>query len=99
MYPQAELKGLALHKTHLRRRIAAQRVDCAAGLVRATHPLAWLDRARAFFLRSAPLAPFAALPLGLVLQRTFFPRHKLLGLALRWGPVAYATFRSRRHAR
>jgi hypothetical protein len=96
MYPQSELNRLVVHKYALRLRIAAQRVDYAAAVARATQPLAWLDRVRNFFLRCAPLAPFAAVPLGLVVQRTFFPRLKFLGLALRWGPAAYAAFRRRR---
>jgi hypothetical protein len=96
MYPQSELIRLARHKSALRLRIAAQRVDYAESVARATQPLAWLDRVRAFFFRCAPLAPFAAVPLGLVMQRAFFPRLKILGLALRWGPAAFAAFRRRR---
>ncbi len=96
MYPQSELNRLAVHKIALRVRIATQRIDYAATVARATQPLAWLDRVRAFFYRCAPLAPFAAVPLGLVVQRALFPRLKILGLALRWGPAAYAAFRRRR---
>jgi hypothetical protein len=93
MYPQSELNRLALHKHALQLRIAAQRVDYAATVARATQPLAWFDRAREFFYRCAPLVPFAAVPLGLAMQRAFFPRFKILGLVLRWGPAAYAAFR------
>ncbi len=98
MYPQSELSRLAAHKQALRLRIAAQRVDYAATIARATQPLAWLDRARAFLIRCAPLVPFAAVPLGLVVQRTFFPGAKLLGSVLRWGPAVFAAFRRQNHA-
>jgi hypothetical protein len=95
MYPQSELNQLAAHKHALRLRIAEQRLTFAAKVASATQPLAWLDRVRAFFARCAPLAPFVAVPLSLAVQRTFFPRLKLLGLALHWAPTAYAALRRR----
>jgi hypothetical protein len=95
MYPQFELKRLAAHKNALRARVAVQRADYAVAVSRATQPLAWVDRVRDFFHRCSPLAPFAAVPLGLVVQRTFFPKLKILGGVLRWGPAVFAAFRRR----
>lgn len=90
MYPQRHLTALAWHKTRLQQRIALRREQCAdaaAGIVR---PLEWLDRALAFWRQ---LAPLAAVPLGLLAGRTLFPRRRLLGALVRWGPAVFGAVR------
>jgi hypothetical protein len=93
MYPQPELNRLAVHKLALRRRIALRRVACAEAAARVARPLAWLDRAQAFWRKFAPFAPLAAVPLGLFALRTVFSGHKILGALVRWGPLAFAAVR------
>lgn len=96
MYPHAELIALSLRKAAVRREITRLRGQCAAAAVRVTRPLAWLDRVVAFTRRLSPLLVIAAVPAGLVAQRLLFPRLKIIGLLLRWGPVAYAAARGLR---
>jgi hypothetical protein len=93
MYPHQELSRLAVRKAALRRSIALRRVQCAGAAARVTRPLAWLDRALAFWRRLSPLAAFAAVPLGFLATRTVFPRLKTLGSLLRWGPLVFAAIR------
>jgi len=87
MYPARELKRLALRKAVLRRNLAEGRVQCAVAATAALAPLAWLDRAAAFWRRLSPLAGLAAVPLGLMAQRLVFPRLKILGSLARWSPL------------
>ena len=93
MYPQNELNHLAAYKTGLRRDIAHRRARCAEAAARVLQPLAWLDRVVAFWRRLSPLAQFATVPLGFLVKRTIFPRWKILGALLRWGPVVFAAVR------
>ena len=93
MYPQRELIRLAAHKAALRRGIAFRRAQCAEAAARLAQPLAWLDRMRAFWRRLAPLAPLAALPLGFLAARIIFPRSKILGSLVRWGPLVFGAVR------
>jgi hypothetical protein len=76
MYPQAELIRLAARKAALRRDIAARRAQCAGAAATLARPLLWLDRATDLARR---LAPFAAVPLGLLAMRAVFPRLRLPG--------------------
>ncbi len=87
MYSDRELIRLAVHKAALRHRIARQRVRCAEAAARVTQPLAWLDRVLALWHRLSPFARLAAVPLGFLVQRTVFPRRKILGSLFRWGPL------------
>lgn len=93
MYPQSELNRLAAHKLVVRRRIAVRRVDCTVAATEAIRPLEWMDRAIALVRQLSPLARFAAVPLGFLLQRTLFPRKKLLGSMLRWAPLVIGAVR------
>ena len=94
MYPQRELNRLAARKAALRRDIALRRAQCVEAAARVTQPLEWLDRMLAFWRQVAPLAQFAAVPLGLFVERTFFPRLKILRLLLRWGPPVFTALRA-----
>lgn len=96
MYPHPELISLSLRKAALRREITRLRVECAGAAVRVARPLVWLDRAVAFARRLSPLFLIASVPAGLVAQRFLFPRSKILGLFLRWGPPALAAVRGLR---
>lgn len=100
MYPHRELIRLAAHKAALRRQITLSRAECSEAAVRATQPLVWMDRAVAFVRQLSPLAILAAVPAGLAVQRTVFPRFKLLGTLVRWGPPLFAVVRglSAKHA-
>jgi hypothetical protein len=93
MYPQRELTRLAAHKAALRWDIALHRAQCAAAAARVAQPLAWLDRMLAFWRRLSPFALFAAVPLGFLVQRTVFPRSKILGSLMRWGPLLFGAVR------
>lgn len=87
MYSRDELIRLDRHKSALRHRIAGRRVQFAEGFAGVARPLVWLDRVQALWRRISPLAKLAALPVALVTKRVLFPRAKLLGTLLRWGPV------------
>jgi hypothetical protein len=87
MYPDKELRRLASQKIALQREIALRRLDCAEAAARVSEPLEWLDRMLAFWRKFSPIAQLAALPLGFLVKRTLFPRLKLLGSVMRWGPL------------
>ena len=93
MYPQRELTRLAAYKVALRRDIAFRRAECAEAAARATQPLEWLDRMLAFLRRLSPFAQFAAVPLGFLVTRAVFPRSKILGSLVRWGPLVFGAVR------
>ena len=93
MYPQRELNRLAAHKAARRRGIAFRRAQCAEAAARLAQPLAWLDRMLAFWRRLSPRAPLAALPLGFLASRIIFPRSKVLGSLVRWGPLVFGAVR------
>jgi hypothetical protein len=93
MYPQRELTRLAAHKAVIRRHVARRRTQCAEAAVHVARPLEWLDRVLAFWRRLSPLAAAAAVPLGLLVSRTLFPRLKILGSLARWGPLALSALR------
>jgi hypothetical protein len=98
MYPQRELTQLAAHKAALRRNIAVQRTQFAEAAARVAQPLEWFERALAFWRRLAPLAQAAAVPLGLLASRKAWPRRKILGSVLRWGPLVFSIVRGVRAA-
>ncbi len=98
MYSDRELTRLALHKAALRHRIAMQRTQCVEAAARVAQPLAWLDRVVAFWHRLSPYAQFAAVPLGFLAQRAVFPRRRILGSLLRWGPLVVGAVRGIRTA-
>ena len=93
MYPQQELNRLAASKAVLRRDIAVRRARCADAAARVAQPLEWVDRMLAFWRRLPPLARFAAVPLCLILQRTVFPRVKILRTLTRWSPLVFGAMR------
>jgi len=93
MYPDGELIRLAAHKAALRGHIRRHRAQCVAAATRVTQPLAWLDRVVAFWRRLSPFAQLAAVPLGLFATRTVFPRRKILGAFVRWGPLVFNAVR------
>jgi hypothetical protein len=93
MYPQQELNQLAVRKAVLRRDIACRRAQCAEAAARVAQPLEWLDRMLAIWRQLSPLVQFAAVPLGLLIQRTVFPRLKILRTILRWSPLVFGAMR------
>ena len=93
MYPQRELIRLTTYKVWLRRRIAHRRTECTVAATRIARPFAWLDRMLAFWRQLSPVARVAALPLGVLVTRTIFPKVKFLGSLLRWGPLVYGVVR------
>lgn len=95
MYPGRQLTALAWHKARLRQRIAHRRDACAEAAARIARPLEWLDRALTFWRR---LAPLAAGPLGFLAGRTLFPRRRLLGALVRWGPAVLGAVRGLKSA-
>jgi hypothetical protein len=99
MYPIRELNQLAGRKAALRRHIGRHRAACVRGGSRLVQPLAWLDRMMAHWRRLSPLARLAVVPLGLLLAKSAAPRPRLLGLLLRWGPIAWNLVRGFGQAR
>jgi hypothetical protein len=93
MYPARELTRLAARKAALQRTIALHRAQCIGAAARAARPLAWIDRMLAWWRRLPPLATFAAAPLGWLLTRAVFPRLKIIGPLLRWGPLVLGALR------
>jgi hypothetical protein len=93
MYPQRELTALAACKVSLRRDIAVRRAWCKEAAIGVARPLKWLDRVLAFLHRIPPAALFAAVPLGFLVKRSLFPRAGILGMLLRWGPLAFGAAR------
>lgn len=93
MYPQRELARLATYKVWLRRGIALRRIECAGAAARIARPIGWLDRLLAFWRQLSPVVRVTALPLGVLLTRTMFPKVKFLGALLRWGPLVYGVVR------
>jgi hypothetical protein len=93
MYPDRELTRLAAHKAALQRNIALRRAQCVEAAARVAQPLEWLDRMLLFWRRLSPLAQFAAVPLGILVQRTVFPRVKILRSLVRWGPLVFGAVR------
>jgi hypothetical protein len=87
MYPNRELTRLAAQKAVLRREITYRRIQCVAAAACVAQPLAWLDRMRELWRRLSSFPLFAALPMGLLVQRIFFRRQKFLPALLRWGPL------------
>jgi hypothetical protein len=94
MYPQRELTLLADRKALLRRDIALRRAECAEAAARVARPIKWLGRMLVLWRQLSPFAQFAAVPLGLLVQRTVFPRSRLLGMLLRWSPLAFGAVRA-----
>lgn len=94
MYAQRELTRLAFRKTLLARRIHARREVCAEQIAEVTKPLGWLDSLRTQWNHVSPVAKVAAVPLGLLIKKAFFPKAHLFGSLIRWAPVAVSVFRS-----
>jgi hypothetical protein len=93
MFPQQKLKRLATQKAALLRGIARRRVHCAAAAARVAQRLEWLDKIVAICRQLSPLAQFAAVPLGLFVQRAVSPRPKILRTLLRWCPLLFGAIR------
>jgi hypothetical protein len=87
MYPTRELMRLAVHKSALRRGMRQFRVQCARDAERLARPLQWLDRVAAFWQGLSQLTRLAAVPLGIIVQRTVFRRLKTLRAFVRWGAL------------
>ena len=94
MFPDRELIRLAAAKAALQRDIALRRAQCAEAAAQVSRPLEWLDRMLALWRRLPPLARFAAIPLGLLVQRTVFPRMKSLRWFVRWSPLVFGALRA-----
>lgn len=99
MYPDGELTRLERHKLTLRRGILARRGHCILAAEQLAGPITKLDRAVAQWRRISPATKMAALPLAFVLKRALFPRAKIIGTVLKWGPVALKVFRGLKAAR
>jgi hypothetical protein len=90
MDPQRELALVAARKRALRERIAHRRRLVAKEFIRVEKPLAWLDRAVALWREIPTVAKLAVVPLGLVLIKKIFFRHKkMLAPLLRWAPTIF----------
>jgi hypothetical protein len=98
MYPQRELTRLTAHKAALRWNITLRRAHCAEAAGRLARPLEWLDRVRSFWRRLSPFAQLATMPLGFLVKRTLFPRRKILGSLVSWGPLVFGAMRRIRSA-
>ena len=93
MYPQRELNRLTAYKAALQRDIAIHRTQYTQAFTHVAKPFELLDRMLVIWRRLSPLALFAAVPLGYVVQRTVFPRLKVLRSLMRWGPLVFSAIR------
>ena len=98
MYPKQELTQLAAYKAALQQQIAIRRTCCAEAAAQVTRPFELLDAMLALWRRLSPLAQLATVPLGFLATRKVFPRLKVLGTLLRWGPIVYEAVRGIRTA-
>ncbi|MEO7413518.1 MAG: hypothetical protein ABIZ81_09180 [Opitutaceae bacterium] len=99
MYPDGDLNALSAHKLALQRRIFFRREECVELSTRVAGPLKKADHFVAQWRRISPLAKVAAVPIALLFKRKLFPRSKLLGPLLRWGPLAFKILRGFKAAR
>jgi hypothetical protein len=99
MYPDGDLNELAIRKLVVRQRISMRRRECVEAAERVAEPLEKIDRALAQWRRISPFAKVAAVPLAMLFKKALFPRAKILGSVLRWGPIALKVFRGFRAAR
>jgi hypothetical protein len=90
MYPQRELIRLTAYKAALQRDIAIHRAQYTRAAARVAQPLELLDRMLVIWRKLSPFALFAAVPLGFLVQRTIFPRLKLLRSIVRWSPLVFS---------
>ena len=93
MYPESELTQLAWHKAALRQRISLQRDVVMSAAIDVARPLLWLDRVVLLWRQIRPFAKLAAIPMVFLAKRALFPRFKLFGSLLRWGPALFGAFR------
>jgi hypothetical protein len=99
MYPNGNLNELAVHKIAVRQRIASRRRACVDAAERLAEPLEKIDHVLAQWRRISPVAKVAAVPLAMGLKKILFPRAKIFGSLLRWGPIAFKIFRGFKAAR
>ena len=88
-----ELIRLAAYKAAMSRDVARRRSQCAAAPARVAQPLAWPDRALAFWRRVSRVAKFAGVPLAILVQRAVLPRLKMLGAFMRSIPLVLGSVR------
>lgn len=93
MYPQRELIRLATYKVWLRRGIALRRTECGLAVAQIARPFSWLDQLLAIWRKIPPFAKIASVPFVALVTRTIFPKAKILGSLLRWGPLVYGVVR------
>jgi hypothetical protein len=93
MYPQRELIRLTAYKVALQRDIAVHRAQYTRAAAHVAQPLELLDRILVIWRKLSPLALFAAVPLGFLVQRTVFPRMKILRSIMRWSPLVFTAVR------
>ena len=93
MYPQRELIRLSTYKVWLRRGIAVRRAECSRAVAQIARPIGWLDQVLAVWRRIPSFAKVATVPLAALVTRTLFPKVKILGTLLRWGPLVYGVVR------
>jgi hypothetical protein len=93
MYPQRELIRLTAYKAALQRDIAVHRAQYTRAATRVAQPLELLDRILVIWRKLSPFALLAAVPLGFLVQRTVFPRLKLLRSIVRWSPLVFTAVR------
>ena len=93
MYPQRELIRLTAYKAALQRDIAVHRAQYTRAAAHVAQPLELLDRILTIWRKLSPFALFAAVPLGFLVQRTVFPRLKILRSIVRWSPLVFTVVR------
>lgn len=98
MYPQADLALLDQRKQALLLSIRTNRVECAARLSEVMKPVQVAEGLYARWKAISPLVKVAAVPVGVMLKRKLFPEGGggLLSGVMRWAPMAFDIFRSRR---
>lgn len=93
MYPERELRTLALNKARLRRRLGRQRDACLGAAGELAKPIAWLDEARTRWRKVSPLIKLSGVALGILARGPIFDGARRMTRWVRWGLSAFSLFR------
>jgi len=91
MYPQPDLRLLAVRKRALVHLIRARREECADYTHEVLKPAEWASGVYAKWQAISPFTKLAAVPIGLMLTRKLMPK---IGGLVSWVPIALNLFRT-----
>lgn len=94
MYPAGELELLARRKTFLRLRITMHRMQITQASSRLARPLGVIEQLWAKWRQISPFVKMAAVPLGMMAKKKFFPKMRIFSALVKWGPAIFSSLRS-----